>query len=71
MLVLAQASVADTVVKSYAKRGEYFGERALLTREMRAATVLAGAQGAVCVRLSREVFRGVEELLHDSGVRDT
>jgi len=44
-----------TQVMSY-KRGQYFGERALLTNDTRAANIIATSNEVVCLSLERETF---------------
>jgi len=49
------------------KKGEYFGERALLTNEARAANIIAKSDELVVVSLERDTFKRVlgplEEIL--------
>lgn len=45
----------DTVVMNY-KEGDYFGERALLKKEPRAATIVATSQELKVVSVERDAF---------------
>ena len=44
-----------TKVKDY-KKGDYFGERALLTAEFRAANIVVTSEQATCLSLEKKTF---------------
>lgn len=55
----------EAEVKAYNKVGEYFGERALLKDEPRAASVRATGTGAQVVSLSKDDFTKILGPIHD------
>lgn len=58
-------SAGEVEVKAYTKVGEYFGERALLKDEPRAAKVRAIGNGAEVVSLSKEDFTRMLGPIHE------
>jgi len=46
---------STTSVMNYSK-GQYFGERALLTNDVRAANIIAESDDVLCLSLERDTF---------------